>query len=124
MKKILFILFLVFCTFLSKGQFTKPAGAVAIPTYSFFWNPADSSVTIYMGTAKLYTTFVQKFDTTKLSGWVNNRKLLSYRQIADSILKDGTVSNYKLLHKIDSIMGLVKYRNDSILPSGFYTNYK
>jgi len=124
MKKLLFILTFFVLTISVNAQFTKPTGVTPITGYTIFYNPADSTMTVCWGNPQKCNTFVQKFDTTKLAGWVNNRKLLSYRQIADSVLKDGTVSNYKLLHKIDSIMGLVKYRNDSILPSGFYTNYK
>lgn len=117
MKKLTLIFVFLFLTLFVNAQFTKPAGAVALPTYSFFWNPADSAVTVYQGTARQYNTFVQHFDTTKLSGWVNNRKLLSYRQIRDTLLKNGTVSNYRLLHKIDSVMNLVytKHVADSML---------
>ncbi|MEI7816755.1 MAG: hypothetical protein WCI45_06120, partial [Desulfuromonadales bacterium] len=94
---------------------------MTIPTYSMFRNPSDSSITIYQGSVNLYNTFVQHFDTIKLSGWVNNRKLLKYRLIGDTITKDGTATNYRLLHKIDSIMALVKYRNDTVVITGYAT---
>jgi len=121
MKKLLFILTLFVLTISVKAQFVRPTGIVAVPSYTFWRNPADTSITIYQGSVNLYNTFVQHFDTVKLSGWVNNRKLLKYRLIGDSILKDGTASNYKLLHKIDSIMALVKYRNDTVVITGYAT---
>ena len=118
-------LFIILIIFLTSGtcfaQFARPAGIVAVPSYTLWRNPADSAITIYQGSVNLYNTFVQDFDTVKLSGWVNNRKLLKYRLIGDSILKDGTASNYKLLHKIDSIMALVKYRNDTVVITGYAT---
>lgn len=75
MKKLLIILIIFLTSGTCFAQFARPVGIVAVPSYTLWRNPADSSITIYQGTVQLYNTFVQHFDTTKLSGWVNNRKL-------------------------------------------------
>ncbi len=124
MKKLLIILITFLMSGICFAQFTKPSGVTPITGYTFFYNPADSTMTVCWGNPQKCNTFVQHFDTTKLAGWVNNRKLLSYKQIKDTLSKSGYATNYRLLHKIDSIMGLVKYRNDSIANSGYFTNYK
>lgn len=123
MKRLLFLLTFFVLTTSVKAQFVKPAGAVALPTYSFFYNTSDSTVTMYKGMTYTYNQLLSKWDSIKVKGYATNFKLLSYRQIRDTLTKDGTASNYRLLHKIDSIMSLVKYRNDSILPSGYASKY-
>lgn len=74
MKKLLFTLFL-FCSLFAQAQFTKPAGVTPITGYTLFYNPSDSTFTICWSNPQKCNTFVQHFDTVKLSGWVNNRKL-------------------------------------------------
>jgi hypothetical protein len=119
MKKLL-ILPLLFLTLFVKGQFQKPSGVTSVPTYSFFKNRADSTVTIYMGAVDLYNTLLSKFDSVKVKGYATNYKLLSYKQIRDSVLASGYATNHKLIHMLDS---LVKYRNDSTALSGYFTQY-
>lgn len=124
MKKLLLIS-LLFFSVTAFGQFQKPANLTAIPTYSIWKNRADSTVTIYMGTVDLWNTLLSKFDSVKIKGYATNFKLLSYKQIKDSTNRiSGYATLWKLTHKLDSVMALVKYRNDSTALSGYFTNYK
>lgn len=91
MKKLLLIFSFFVLTISVKAQFTKPAGAVSLPTYSFFRNPADSSITIYQGTVNLYNTFLMKWDSVKIKGYFTNWKILQYRKL----------NNHDSLSKLD-----------------------
>lgn len=126
MKKILFILFLVLCSFLSKGQFAKPTGAVPVPQFSFFRTPLDSGFHVYQF-ASLYNSFWMKFDTVKVKGLATQFDLLSFLQKKDTTQNQyGYIPFYRyqfLMLKNDSSK-YYKFRNDSITNKGFYTNYK
>ena len=124
MKKILFSIF-IFCSLFAQAQFQKPAGVTPVPTYSFFKNRADSTVTIYMGSTDLWNTLLSKFDSVKTKGYATNFKLLSYKRINDTInYKIGYATLWRLTHKLDSILGLAKLRNDSVNLSGYFSNWK
>ena len=81
MKKLLLILTLFALTISVKAQFSKPTGAVTIPTYSFFRTAADSGVHIYQGSVNLYNTFLMKWDSVKVKGYFTNWKILQYRKL-------------------------------------------
>jgi hypothetical protein len=74
MKKAVIILFLFSFTALY-GQFSKPTGAVTIPTYSFMRVPADSSIVIYQGATNLYNQLWSRHDTVKLKSLATNYKV-------------------------------------------------
>ena len=77
-----------------------------------------------MGPVDFYNTLLSKFDSVKTKGYVTNFKLLSYKQIKDSTNRiTGYATLWKLTHKLDSIVGLMKFRNDSVALSGYFTNY-
>jgi hypothetical protein len=78
-KLILYVLLIISCT--AQAQFTKPTGAVSIPTYSFYRTPADSTFAIYQGTALGYGIFYP-------SSYINTR-LLKLNQTAPQTITNG-----------------------------------
>lgn len=124
MKKLLFIPFLFLALFVN-GQFAKPANVQPVATYSFFYNPADSTVAMYKGSTFLYNQFWSKHDTVKLKSLATNYKLSTYKPKTDSINRvSGFTTLWKLTHKLDSILGLAKLRGDSVVNVGYFTNWK
>jgi len=125
MKKILYILFI--SVFLIFGKcFANELAPVdtslhKLITYSFIYGTKDTSLIIWMG---------NKYDTLKLAS--NNRLKYLIDSLAfkskmkvDSInAKTGYATLWKLSHKLDSILGLAKLRNDSTVLKGFFTNFK
>lgn len=125
MKKLLIILIVFLTSGKCFAQFPKPAGVHQVPSYYVFKNNTDSTITIAMGSIDLYNTLLSKFDSVKVKGYATNFKLLSYKQIKDSTNRiSGYATLWKLTHKLDSVMSIVKYRNDSTALSGYFTNYK
>ncbi len=125
MKKLLIILIVFLTSGKCFAQFPKPAGVHQVPSYYVFKNNTDSTITIAMGSIDLFNTLLSKFDSVKVKGYATNFKLLSYKQIKDSTNRiSGYATLWKLTHELDSVMTLVKYRNDSINLSGYFTNYK
>ena len=88
MRKILTLLLLLL-TFSVSAQFTKPTGAVAIPTYSFFRIPGDSTTVIYQGSVNLYNPLLSKSDSTKVKGYVTNYSMIGYEV---TVTVDGVTS--------------------------------
>ena len=77
-----------------------------------------------MGPVDFYNTLLSKFDSVKTKGYATNFKLLNYKQIKDSTNRiTGYATLWKLTHKLDSIVNLMKFRNDSVALSGYFTNY-
>jgi len=74
MKKLILYVLLI-CSFAAQGQFSKPSGAVSIPTYSFYRTPADSSITIYQGSVNLYNPLKMAWDSTKSTGYTSRQRL-------------------------------------------------
>ena len=94
MKRLLFILTFYLISGVCFAQNSKPVGAVQLPTYSFQYRDADSTVSMFKG-LKLYNEFWSRQDTSKLKSLMTKwygRKYLFLR--SDTTLNAGPHTNY------------------------------
>ena len=95
-----------------------------VVTSRFIYSTADTSLYIWLGSKWDTIKLAQPGDTVKITDFLTKYQASQkYKEKPDSIIKSGFVPVWRLTHKIDSIMGLVKYRNDSILMSGYLSIY-
>lgn len=95
-----------------------------VVTSRFIYSTADTSLYIWLGSKWDTIKLAQPGDTVKITDFLTKYQASQkYKEKPDSIIKSGFVPVWRLTHKIDSIMGLVKYCNDSILMSGYLSIY-
>ena len=131
MKKLLLILF-IFISVICRSQDTAPTGVdfKSLPTYSFKYYAADSTIWMYKGTTYGWTkiprdkntywyqiTDIIGTDTTFVK--VENKDTVNfflYKLKSDSVTNPGYATNYKLT--------TYKEKSDSVTNPGYFTNYK
>lgn len=122
MKKLLFILLILISV---KCFAREPIDTTFhnIITSRFIYSTKDTSLYIWLGSKWDTLKLAQPRDTVKITDFVTKYQALQFKLKSDSIIKSGFVPVWRLAHKIDSIMALVKYRNDSVLMSGYLSIY-
>lgn len=125
MKKLLSILFLIIFLMLGKCYSREPIDTTFhnVTTSRFIYSTKDTSLYIWLGSKWDTLKLAQPGDTVKITDFVTKYQALRYKEKADSVIYSGYTTRWRLAHKLDSILGLAKLRNDSIKLSGYFTQY-
>ena len=119
MKKLILILFILI-SILAESQDTRPSLTTlkTIPTYSFSFNQADSTVWLYKGSSLWasapWTWIVSGRDTVKLKSFATNYKLTKKINLADTTTnKNGYATYFQ-----------AKFKTDTTGNKGWVSNYR